>query len=99
MDILPHGVYFEEPLKGRLLMAFLVSVVFSSIKYDLIYSDLSTFNAIINMHKLRITKYDSIRVLEDLSIIQKEVFSRLKLDCLLPLEKCVLTKKNLYSMN
>ncbi|MDR0572304.1 MAG: hypothetical protein LBG48_05625 [Rickettsiales bacterium] len=86
-DILPLVAHSEGTLRGHLLIAFVVSVVYSSIKYGLNDSYLSAFQAIFDMHNLRITTYDTIRVLEDLSKNQKEVFSRLKLECPLPEQK------------
>jgi transposase len=80
-DILPLRGYSAEIIMGRLLIAFIVTIVYSIISHRLSDSEICVDKAIYYMHNLGINIYKKISLLEIITKEQKEIFDLLSLDC------------------
>jgi hypothetical protein len=94
-DILQLRDHAEETIKGRILIDFIATIVYSTINHGLVDSKIDVNSAIYTMHNLKIKIYESISLLEVLTKQQKEIFQYLNLDCPFTEEKGnLLTKSN-----
>jgi transposase len=86
-DILPLSGHSEETIRARILISFISTIVYSSISFGVKGCNFSANRAIYKMRNLQIRIYNDIRILQELDKSQKEVFSKLKLDCPFPEER------------
>ncbi|MDR2436960.1 MAG: transposase [Endomicrobium sp.] len=96
-DIIPLRAHSEETIRGRLLISFIASVIYSSISQRLKNKTrLCANKAICKMHHLQIKIYENSRFIEDLTKDQKEIFTVLGLQCPYPEEKGNLLKRESF---
>jgi transposase len=96
-DILPLRGHSEETIKGRILIAFIVTIIYCTISNKLRDTKICTNSAIYSMHNLHIKIYESTSLLEILTKKQKDIFQYLALDCPFSEEKGNLLTNNRLS--
>jgi hypothetical protein len=80
-SILPLRVHSEETFRGMLMIAFISTIVYSSINIKLFTSKYCANMALYIMKRLRIDIYESCRIIRELNKDQNEIFSLLGLEC------------------
>jgi hypothetical protein len=73
--------YTEETLRGILLICFISTIIYTYISCKLSYSKYSTYSAIKYLHHLRIKIYENVKIIEEMTKEQRELFFSLNLDC------------------
>jgi hypothetical protein len=76
---LPLRGHSEATIRGIILISFIATIVNSSISHKLSGSKFSAHAAIITMRHLRLKVYDYVKILEELTKDQKEIFKLLNL--------------------
>jgi hypothetical protein len=79
-DILPLRAHSEETIRGRLMLSFMATILYIIINQQLNGTKLSTSSAISEMFHLQIRIYEAGSILQELTKLQKEIFSKLNLD-------------------
>jgi hypothetical protein len=98
-DLIPLRAHKEETIRGRLLLSFIATIIYILVSQKLTDSKICTNKVFLHMRNLKIKLYESVRILEELTKIQKDVFSKLNLDCPYPEERGTLLKKNSFLAN
>ncbi|MDR0723785.1 MAG: transposase [Endomicrobium sp.] len=80
-DLLPLRAHSEETIRGRLLLSFISTIIYILVSKKLDDYSLCANKVLIHMHNLKIKIYNSVRLLEELTKIQKQIFQKLNLDC------------------
>jgi hypothetical protein len=97
-DLLPLRGHSEETIRGRLLLSFLTTILYSFISQRLINSKMSANKAIFYMSNLKIKMFESVNLLEELTKEQNDIFQYLNLDCPFSQEKGNQLKKDSHLM-
>ncbi|MDR1037654.1 MAG: transposase [Deltaproteobacteria bacterium] len=77
---LPLRGHSEETIRGIILVTFIASVVYSTLSHKLRESKFSANAALVIMGYLRLTVYDHVKILEELTKEQKDILRHLGLD-------------------
>jgi transposase len=93
-SLLPVHKHKNERILGHLLIAFISTIVYTSISHGLKGSKYCTPNALYKLYSLVIKIYESSRVLQEMTKQQKELFALLKVDCPFLEENNILINKD-----
>jgi hypothetical protein len=98
-DLIPIRAHHDETINGRLLLSFIATIIYIQASQKLSDYNLCTNKVLFHMHNLKIKIYESVSLLEELTKIQKEIFTQLNLDCPYPEEKGNLLQKESFLVN
>jgi hypothetical protein len=79
-DLLPLRAHSEETIRGRLLLSFISTIIYIIGNQKLNNTKLNMSKAVMQMHNLKIKMNKSVIIIEELTKIQKEIFSKLQLE-------------------
>jgi hypothetical protein len=79
-DLLPLRAHSEETIRGRLLISFISTILYSIISNKLANTKLSAANIFYHLHNWEIKIYESVNILEEPTKIQKESYKLLNVD-------------------
>jgi hypothetical protein len=97
-NILPLRSHSEETIRGKLLINFILAILYSSINVKLFGKKYNASTALFILQRLRIDVYEDAKFVKELTKEQKEIFENLALASPYSVETgTVLTKKPLTS--
>ncbi|MDR2198096.1 MAG: transposase [Deltaproteobacteria bacterium] len=98
-DILPLRGHSDESLNGIVLIAFMATVIYSSINYKLVATKFSAHAALIKLGHFKIDIYESCKILDNITKEQRDLFVYLNLENPLIYENgTCLEKKPLFNI-
>jgi hypothetical protein len=79
-DLLPLRAHSEETIRGRLLISFITTILYSIISNNLANTKLSATNIFYHLHNWLIKIYETVKILEEPTKVQKESYQLLNID-------------------
>jgi transposase len=98
-DLIPLRAHHDKTIAGRLLLSFIATIIYMHISKNLGDYKMCANKVLFHMHNLKIKIYESNRLLEELTKIQKEIFIKLNLDCPYTEENGNMLKKGSFLAN